>query len=167
MNPTLSVPWGGGAGRSRTWAYESLPRGTQGAYLLHFLSPVQIDTDSSLRCCSIFFYCWESEGSISLIFQKKGAILNQPSKSLEYRMFIPSKLRKHVENESIPFKFSSWLLLVPISLPPSPQNPLLCHTRPSLMALLSLWRAFLTNQNKWSAQLAHRHLPSLREVLIH
>lgn len=50
-------------------------------------------------------------------FPEKRAILNQPSKSLEYRMFIPSKLRKHVENESIPFKFSSWLLLVPISLP--------------------------------------------------
>lgn len=82
------------------WAYESLPRGTQEVYLLHFLSPVQRDTDSSLRCWSFFFfYCLESEGSISLIFQKKGAILNQPSKSLEYRMFIPSKLRKHVENE--------------------------------------------------------------------
>ena len=90
-------------------------------------------------------------------FPEKRAILNQPSKSLEYRMFIPSKLRKHVENESIPFKFSSWLLLVPISLPPSPQNPLLCHTHPSLMALLSFWRAFLINKNKWSAQLAHRH----------
>lgn len=54
-NPTLTVPWGGGAGRSGTWAYESLPRGTQEVYLLHFLSPVQRDTDSSLRCWSIFF----------------------------------------------------------------------------------------------------------------
>lgn len=38
------------------WAYESLPRGTQEVYLLHFLSPVQRDTDSSLRCWSFFFF---------------------------------------------------------------------------------------------------------------
>lgn len=68
-NPTLTGPWGGGAGRSGKWAYESLPRGTQEAYLLRFLSPVQIDTDS-WRYWSIFFIV-ESQKDLYLWFSRK------------------------------------------------------------------------------------------------